>query len=369
VFFPIERDRPRVLVVGAGRRVQNNFLPALRCLAESFDVIGVHSRTYERLLPVAETWNVAAIRSLDDVDFSAVDIVAMSLPVSQNPIVLRRLLPNAARLQVLIDTPIIASLGELKAAERLLGQFKNVVVTEDYMNFPPFALVRKAVDEGLVGTARSLTLNNTGYLYHGLALIRSFDAFKTYRSSWRKKISRGATAVGYTFPSGFSASVIGPYRQHTAGGLFLEGSSGSITEFPSDEKLKPGENGPYHVLSAIREENELTGYRLSAGDRDPYLLDLPNLRAMRTMPFADKSDLNLLRGCGLISVFDAFRDQRNINHRYGFRNAFYDSVMSRVSQGGRLPFDPFSLFGSDVVTALRFCLARTPLAPERAAFA
>jgi predicted dehydrogenase len=85
----MERRR-RVLIVGAGFRVKNNFLPTLHCLKREFEIVGVHARTLERLRPVADLWNVPALSSLDDVDFDAVDLVVISVPPSQNAVVLRR---------------------------------------------------------------------------------------------------------------------------------------------------------------------------------------------------------------------------------------------------------------------------------------
>jgi len=147
----------RVLVVGAGRRVQNNFLPVLRALHDRFTVLGVHARTAARLQPVADRWGVPAVASLDGPELQAADTVALSVPTPQNAVVLRALLPHAARLSVVIDTPIAWTLQELAAAAPLLARFRRVMVTEDYMNFPAFALLRQAVTQGLIGQPTALT--------------------------------------------------------------------------------------------------------------------------------------------------------------------------------------------------------------------
>jgi hypothetical protein len=62
-------QRLRVLLVGAGRRIQNNYLPALSCLTDCFEISGIHARTYEKLAPVAERWGVPAVASLEEFDF------------------------------------------------------------------------------------------------------------------------------------------------------------------------------------------------------------------------------------------------------------------------------------------------------------
>ncbi len=114
-----------------------------------------------------------------------VDIVAISVPTSQNAAVLRKLKPSASTLMILIDTPIAWNGAELAACNPLLSDFKHVAVAEDYMNFAPFSLMRRAVKAGLIGKPKALTLTNTGYLYHGLALIRSFADFKPVKSGRR----------------------------------------------------------------------------------------------------------------------------------------------------------------------------------------
>ncbi len=93
------------------------------------------------------------------------------------------------------------------------------------------------------------------------------------------------------------------------------------------------------------------GYEIDAGS-DGISIDLPYLDAMRALDFPDKSDLNLLRGGGLMDVFRSFRDSDNINRRYTARQALYDSIVSRMAVRGSLPFDPFVPFGSDGFAAI-----------------
>ena len=50
----------------------------------------------------------------------------------------------------------------------------------------------------------------------------------------------------------------------------------------------------------------------------------------------------------------AFTDEQNVNLRYGYENALYDAVMSKLSQRGWMPrVDPFTFGGSDAVAMLR----------------
>jgi hypothetical protein len=335
-------SRKRALIVGAGQRVQNNFLPAFRCLSDLFELCGIHSRTTERLGPVADRWSIPPLTSLAGADLSGVDLIAISVPTAENEGVLRQLLPHAEHLRILIDTPIAWTLSERERVEPILRQFAGVTVAEDYMNFPAFSLLRDAVRQGVVGRPRSLSLFNIGYLYHGLALIRSFEGFAPATGSWRQPLGSHATAVGYRFDSGFMATVVGPYRRHEpGGGLLLEGANGFITEAAIDVQCALA-GKPTYVLEATRSGGELSGYRLSGHGFD-LSVDAPYLAAMRAMDIADKSELNLIRGCGLIEVIRSVFHARNINRQYGYRNALYDSIVSQRADKGETPLDPIGI--------------------------
>jgi len=344
----------RVLIIGAGRRVQNNFLPALHCLRDRFEIVGVHSRTTENLLRVTHQWGVKAEPQLDAIDWSGIDVVALSVPVSQNALLMKQLLPHASSLSLVIDTPIASTLAELTDCERLLPSFSRVLVTEDYMNFPLFRLLRDAVADDLIGQPVGVTLINIGYFFHGLALVRSFADFAPIMRSHAEHVGRFTANVTYHFRGGFKACVVGPYRPDSNGGILLEGRKGVISEVAGDARWGHLDHRPHYVVQRDLEADQLVGYRLEDGaGRLLRAVDLPALREMRTLPFEDKSDLNLCRGRGLMDVFLALFEPANLNNAYGFRNALYDSFVSRLAHSGRLPLDPLSLFGGDVMMLVR----------------
>jgi hypothetical protein len=349
------RPALRILMVGAGRRAQNNFLPVLTYLSQNhrIEIVGINARTAERLLPVAERWGVRAVHSIQDVDLASVDAVAVSVPTAQNAPVLQSLASHGSHLSLIVDTPIAWNRRELGAIGPLIAKFRRVLVAEDYMNFPQFQLIRRAVQSGLIGDLRGVTLYNIGFLYHGLALIRSFCGFGYARTTWRRNTNSFGNIVGYKFKGGYEGIVIGPYRKHETGGITVIGSKGVLTDFPGDVGFaKPGERAIY-PLNYHRDENGvITGISLD-GAGDPFVLELPEIVAMAKMNFDDKSDLNLLRGCGLMQVFRALEDPENLNCHYGAQNAFYDSFASRLAGHNRLPVDPLAYFGSNAVNLLR----------------
>lgn len=345
----------RVLMVGAGRRVRNNFLPALACLAGRFRVEAIVSPTPDRRDPLAAQWNTASLGAIGEADLAAIDVVAISVPTSQNAAVLRELLPHAGRLRLVIDTPIAWTRREYAECAPLLAHFAQVAVAEDYMNFPSFALARDAVAQGLTGKVEWLTLNNIGFYYHGLALIRSFAGLARVRSAKRVAIGDQVFALVYSL-GGLKASVIGPYRAHTAGGITVQGSAATITQFEKDVGNTSLFRGPQYLLAPVTENGTIAGFAIEAGSRS-LSVAVPEFKAMAEMDIPDTSTLNLERGCGLIAIFRSLLAPDGLNDRYRADDAFYDQFVSRWATRGRLPVDPLVPFGGSVMDAYRL-LAR-----------
>ncbi|MBM4232131.1 MAG: hypothetical protein FJ184_15630 [Gammaproteobacteria bacterium] len=292
---------------------------------------------------------------LDAVDWSGIDVVALSVPVSQNALVMKRLLPYASRLALVIDTPVASTLAELADCERLLPNFAKVLVTEDYMNFPLFRLLREAAADDLLGKPIAATLFNIGYLFHGLALARSFAGFAPVWRSHAERAGRFSTHVTYRLRGGFKAYIVGPYRPENNGGILLEGTKGVISEVAGDARWGNLDHRPHYLARRTLEAGQLVGYNIAdEAGRPLYTVDLPAIREMRTLPFDDKSELNLCRGRGLMDVFLALLEPENINNAYGFESALYDSFVSRLAHQGRLQYDGLSLMGSNVMTLLRW---------------
>jgi len=333
----------RIGVIGAGRRGQGNFLPALMCLCGEFPVAWVHSRTRERLRDVASCWDVAPAERLDDETLAGVEAVAISVPIDQNIPVLKSLEPHASRLTIVIDTPVTQSVRDTLTCAKLLAKFKQVVVTEDYMNFPEFELARRAADGGLIGSVSHIQLNGLGYRYHGLALLRSFADFAPVRSTRRRSLGGAATAIDYRLRGGLSGTVIGPYRRDS-GDFRVEGASGAVVGSPGGLPPDVARDALTHVIQFNRPDGMLASVSVEA-DTFSHEIPLPEISTLMGLPFADKSEINLRRSWGLIQVFRSLRED-NLNRRYGFRNALYDSMMSRAADKLPLLFDPTTYAGT-----------------------
>jgi hypothetical protein len=235
----------------------------------------------------------------------------------------------------------------------LLKKFRHVVVAEDYMNFPPYSLLREVAREGLIGDLRAAILYNIGYAYHGLALIRSFTGFRSVLRSWRDSLGTYTNTVNYRFGNGFRACVIGPYRPQRNGGIVVEGSRGVITEVAGDQIIGDPKHRPIFTLNKIHENNLICGFSVDDGTKRLAQINTPEVALMEKMDFQDKSEHNLLRGCGLIAVFRSLVEAKNVNLTYGYKNALYDSLIGALANRGLLPFDPLVLVRSNMMLCMR----------------
>jgi hypothetical protein len=220
-----------------------------------------------------------------------------------------------------------------------LAKFKSVLVTEDYMNFPEFELARRAVAAGLIGRVSHVTLNGLGYRYHGVALLRSFAEFAPVRSTRRRSLGGGATAIDYRFRGGLTGCVTAPYRRDS-GDFRIEGETGIIVGAPGGQ-VADTPDGSTHVMQFNRVDGVLTSVGLASHE-----IALPEIAMLMKLPFSDKSEINLRRSFGLMQVFRSMRED-NLNRRYGFRNALYDSLISRAADKIPLLFDPTTYAGTN----------------------
>jgi len=193
-------------------------------------------------------------------------------------------------------------------------------------------------------------------MYHGLAILRAFAGLAPVIRTWRRKIGAMTTLLGYRFRGGFEGCIINPYHLNQPdGGLLLEGSLASITEFPADlETATP--KRPVYLMEPRHSGGLLSGYAIEAGPKS-LELDLPALTEMRDMPIEDKSDHNLRRSCGMANIFRSIVEpqadlETRLNAAYGWKHALYDSFACRLAERGYLPFDPLTLMGANFMRVL-----------------
>ncbi|MGQ0551723.1 MAG: GMC oxidoreductase [Planctomycetota bacterium] len=142
-------DARRVLVLGAGRRVQEDVLPTLLWLEDRFVLAGVCARRARSLSIGGRELAVRAFDALDAKTLAGVDLLYCAVTKEAVPGVLARLAELARsgafdprRVDLILDTPVLL-LKHLRHARRL-RVYRHVWVAEDTATLPWLGLALRA---------------------------------------------------------------------------------------------------------------------------------------------------------------------------------------------------------------------------------
>lgn len=163
----------RVSIVGAGKRVIETALPALRAASESFAIHGVFARR-ERALPLDEATAlpVRTLESFSDSDLAATDVFYVAVGKGSIGAVLAALTRFPVSDKTLwIDTPVLLW-KQLRHLEKL-ARFKKAEVPEDCIALPWYDVVLEFRRRRGLGPPRGVTFVQSAYKYHGLAMAKT----------------------------------------------------------------------------------------------------------------------------------------------------------------------------------------------------
>ncbi|MBR8831987.1 MAG: hypothetical protein N5P05_001703 [Chroococcopsis gigantea SAG 12.99] len=337
------------LLIGSGRRIQHNFLPALICLQDHFKIIGVHSRSEEKRRIVAEQWNIPSISDLNLLDFSTIDVVILSITLVNNKDVIKQLAPHASNLILVIDTPVLP-LKDLRSCVKLLNRFKQVVVTEDFMNFPQFQLMRKVITQGTLGNIKKIILEQSGFMYHGLALVRSYLGFESILYSQRTVLDTKNVNINYYFKNKVLGRITEPYKR-LDGSVTVIGSKGILTYGHLDLKPESSEM-PLYILKEVWDGDNFMGFSVD-GPNLSMTHEVEFYQMLKTIPNPDTSHFNTLKTSGLIEVFRSLI-QPNFHNKYNFIEGIYDLVVSSKARSSNNFRDFFGVSIKLLINLLRY---------------
>ena len=326
----------RVLIIGSGKRVQNNFIPAFKMLPEMFELVGIHSKTKEHYETVGKRFDIPPVSTLTPEIYANVDVVAISVPMSLWPVFLPAMAAHAKDLTLIIDTPLILhSLSLFKT----LSSFKKIVVTEDYISFPAFTLLREIADSGALGRVKKVRLVRNGFRYHGTSLIRSFLGFEVAKCFVSKVTSPDDVGLHMYFGKDAEGEIVEPYEGDT-GYMEVTGELASITTAP--------EKGSFtHQLIKESEGGKITGYSATLSEK-AFHIPLAHSDAIRALGVTDEFQIE--KDHGLMEVFRSIVTE-NIHSGYHFTDALYDNYVSKVPRIASVGVTdvPRMLFGDAVI--------------------
>lgn len=334
------KNRLRALVIGSGYRARNAFLPALTCLDSNVEIVGVHSRNFAHAREAGQQFGVEAIGDLRSLRPGDVDVVLVSVTPTSILAVLRATVHIAPGAALVMDTPAMAGLADLRHLS-LYRRWRTVRVGEDFMNMPQFRLVGKVIDSGVLGDVVRLRLTNMGFAFHALALLRSWLGYPLVRSA-RSRASGGhprsaAVDIIYRFPCGVTAEVIEPY---TRGEGFIDvvGTRASITGhmmgYGIGNRAAPiGDTADDACgrLERLEDENGLSGFQIVGLGAD-ISTSIPFLARLRAMGLEDDSELNLIRIDGLCQVISSLWFPDPVNTGYRLQDAMTDVLVSFIAR-------------------------------------
>lgn len=314
-----------VLLIGSGRRIRNNFIPALMCLADTHKIFGLYSPTKIHREEVCDKWNIPAISSLTNYSFDAIDVIVVSVSIAAVPDVLNEIIDKGKNKTLVIDTPVFSSLKDFRFAIKL-NYFKKVLVTEDYIGFPQFKIMRDYVTKGKLGEIEKIELFHTGYQYHGLALIRSFINLRKVKNIRKIKNSENEFSYIFNFPAAARGYLIHPYKR-LDGWAYISGSNGSIIYDPG-ELFDYSENPDVIKLSYQKDDDDQVTFLVDnvavAKQLQPYFF-----QKIKKLDIEDNSDFNIFKTCGLLDILRATGGDAIANN-YSLSEALYDSAIAKL---------------------------------------
>jgi hypothetical protein len=319
-----------VLLVGAGRRVRNNWLPAIDRLDSRVELAGLWSRTRASAEAAAGPWSAPVVDQLSDV-LGSVDTVMVSVATPAVSGILEQLLPEASRLRLVLDTPVFGDPRHLVAL-RLLRRFKQVLVAEDYAQYPQWVLTRQAIAAGLIGEPRHVRLDHSGFRYHGLALIRSVFGYPFARRMRRRR-DGAFTRLDFMFGAGRAGTILEPYEA-ARGTTVVTGSDGVIAAGPGTPLVNPGRL-PVHTIEPVGRPTAPEAF-----DLGPHTIALPELPALLEADVPDRTVFNALKTCGLLRILEGLWSDNP--PAYGYRDALYDHLTTAWLRAAPGAVDPLA---------------------------
>jgi len=215
--------KKRVVLIGAGRRILRNVLPAFALMEDLYEVEGIYTRTVEAVESPRELSPLEDLKTLEGVDLVHAAVDKDSIPEVLET--LAGLDPEGTEL--LIDTPVLRFRHFLHL--KWFDRFRAIWVPEDCATLPWIPVVKRAIAAGAIGELRTLHFDRAGYAYHGLATAKTLAGAERITSGRRVRVEGGLFERRLRLSSGHSAVLVEP-RNYLKGHLRLIGSRGSITD-------------------------------------------------------------------------------------------------------------------------------------------
>jgi hypothetical protein len=244
--MPENAPTPRkVLILGSGQRIVNAALPAFEALPELYSVEGVIARKEKTIATKNGIQKVEPISRLDNERIAAIDLIFICVSKAAVPTVLEHLGKlEVSRTDLLIDTPVLLfkHLSHFKKFE----PFRNVWVAEDMSTLPWLDTLDLVRESESLGDPKSLTLYQSAYAYHGLALAKTLLGGAPIKSAKRRHTGGNSSVRKLNLASGKTCLIHDP-RDYNSGHFSLHFTDVTICDRPHRDHM--------HIDGIVEEQN------------------------------------------------------------------------------------------------------------------
>ncbi len=257
----VSDNREGVIIIGAGKRIAQDVLPALESLRERCVILGVYARHAGEVFGTQQPYSVAPLAELSAELLSRARFVYVAIPPQALATVLAQLPQPCHDSELIIDTPVPWS----PALRWQLRRWSRVHVAEDSVFLPWLALFRGA-SIGRVVCDRSV------YRYHGVALLTALCGGAVrwaLRFGSMSKLRVGTTSVDSIEP-----------RDYAYGTLTIDGIQ---PELMVTEGRCVGFRYQDRLVTLAPEESALAGYMEETDTLVSRMMELKRVGLRRLM--------------------------------------------------------------------------------------
>lgn len=212
------RTGAAVIVIGAGKRVAEDIIPAIETLEPIAYVDSVFATSRKSVFGPKSVHDVEPFKKLTGDKIANAQVVYVAIPPKQLATVLKQLLQhNCSHLTLVIDTPA----QPLQVFDCAYSRFRNVVVAEDAAFLPWIDLIVRK------GSVAEIVIDRSGYQYHAAAMAKALAGNPRPHIQSTRGRKRN---IQLSFDTGVRTRIFGP-RDYEVGILSVRMTDG--TEFSS----------------------------------------------------------------------------------------------------------------------------------------
>ena len=242
-----------IIIVGAGRRVAEDVVPAIEALAESAHIQSIYATRPGVVFGRQRAWDVRPILELQDKDIASASAIYIAVPPVSVPMVLSILRERDCRhIRLIVDTPAVSS----KIIRADYDRFRSVNVAEDSIALPWLSAVHACSDDAT--GIREIHFRNSAYRYHAFALAKAISRQQLGQGRCITSAYSLARRTRLRLTSGPLVELVEP-RDYGIGRINICLGDGRVMSSHPDADI---------TIECVRKDDHCTGFSV-AGNRAP----------------------------------------------------------------------------------------------------